>query len=113
MYLVKFCFDAGRDGSLSGVFVVNPEGHRRLHRLVALGAEVEFGEVLGKHSNVVGPIEAQEIEVSHIGDAAGKTILKAFKCKLNPLGWATLSGYNPLDYLDGEALGAFEVADES
>lgn len=57
--IFKLNFDCGRSGALSGVFVSTQE---RVNALINSGVDVYFGEVLGKHSEVFGPIEESEVE---------------------------------------------------
>jgi len=56
------------------------------------GKEIYFGEILGKHSDIHGPLEESDIEVvSEDQD---------FIEKLVALLGTTVSGYNPLSYLE-------------
>jgi hypothetical protein len=82
-------FDCGRMGSLSGIFVANIE---KVNELVASGQEVYFGEVLGKHSEVCGPIDEKEIELV-TDDVDAVAMFKKYKLQ---------SGYNPFDYIHDE-----------
>lgn len=77
--LWKFYWDC-RNGCVEGIFKATKEEVD-----AAIGKEVCFGEILGKHSEVYGIIEDGEIEI--ITD--DPLIVKH----------ATESGYNPLDYL--------------
>lgn len=52
----KFHFYCGRMGSLKGVFV---EDERLVEQCI--GKEIYFGEVLGKHSEVYGPLEISDL----------------------------------------------------
>lgn len=54
----KFQFDGGRGGSLHGLFVAEDEDVKAV-----IGREAHFGEVLGKHSEVQGPIEESDIKL--------------------------------------------------
>jgi hypothetical protein len=54
----KLQFDCGRNGSLTGIFIEEKE---LVDALVKSKIEIYFGEVLGKHSEVCGPIEENEI----------------------------------------------------
>ena len=49
----KFHFDCGRQGELHGIFIADKE---EVNNLVSSGKEIYFGEVLGKHSEVFGPL---------------------------------------------------------
>lgn len=55
--IYKFHFDCGRQGILTGLFIEDSE---RLQKLVDSGEEVYFGEVLGKHSEIYGPITSDD-----------------------------------------------------
>ncbi len=95
--LYKFRFD-GRWGSLNGLFTADTNSVSKI-----MGEEVFFGEVLGKHSEVFGPIEECDItlvdatpgtieELEHTlggGNVYG-TIYDGTYC--------SLVGYNPFDY---------------
>jgi len=104
-----YCFDwdGGRGGTLSGTFVADPSTVEK-----AIGQEAYFGEVLGKHSEVYGPLEAREVkEITR--DPA---LVDAFKKILELAEQGTGFGYNPLDYVRigacdhcGEAFGVDEV----
>lgn len=52
--------DAGRNGSLDGMFIA-PEGLPE--KLVKLGFEISWGDVLGKHSEVVDHLDEHSFEV--------------------------------------------------
>ncbi len=81
--LYKFHWDCGRNGDLDGVFIAEPEEIEAL-----IGKEIYFGEVLGKHSEIHGTLEADDLEV--LTDDQD-FINKAFEYKL-------VIGFNPLDY---------------
>lgn len=81
--LWSFYWDCGRQGEVEGLFKATKEEVEN-----AIGKEVYFGEILGKHSEVYGTLEESEIEL--VSD--------------NPIEVmnATESGYNPLEYLEDE-----------
>lgn len=79
--LYKMEVDCGRSGELSGLFV-SPSS--------PVGLYCEFGEVLGKHSDVSGTIEESEITV--VSEDQDK-----IEWLVDLLGYS-LSGYNPFDY---------------
>lgn len=58
--LYKMQFDCGRMGSLSGVFIADSED---VKYLLDNTISVDFGEVLGKHSDVSGCLANDEIEL--------------------------------------------------
>lgn len=90
--LIRFNFNCGRMGDLHGVFVLDEEEWADWQLLVESKFEVRFGEVLGKHSDIVGPIEASDFEVLTEDQAFCQKFVE-FRCG---------SGHNPLDYLDPE-----------
>lgn len=54
--IYKFYWDCGRMGYVSGVFVASAEEVAEV-----IGKHVDFGEALGKHSQVYGTLEEGEI----------------------------------------------------
>lgn len=85
IYQMKF--DCGRQGSLSGIFIADTAA---MDELIKSRREVYFGEVLGKHSEICGRIESDEITcISAEADLVARFEL---------LDMAT--GYNPFDYLE-------------
>ena len=88
-YLWRFNWDCGRQGELEGLFVATEQEVKSL-----IGQEVYFGEVLGKHSEIFGTIEENEVKKV---DLDSETVEKVTKV-LGDI-W---SGYNPLEYLEEE-----------
>lgn len=88
--IYKFHWDCGRQGHVGGLFIANVENVKE-----NLGKGVYFGEILGKHSEVYGTLEE--------GDLTVKTDDQDFISKFEEImGTGTISGYNPLDYIDDE-----------
>lgn len=85
--LYRFYVDCGRMGSLDGLFIATQSEVNR-----AIGKQAYFGEVLGKHSDIHGIIEAHEIEL--VSDDQEKV-----QWLLQLLGF-TVSGFNPLEYIN-------------
>ncbi len=56
--IFKFNYNCGRMGSLYGLFVAEKE---EVAKLIESKRKVYFGEVLGKHSEIVGPVEERDI----------------------------------------------------
>lgn len=56
--LYRFCWDCGRAGDVEGVFIAS---HDELENII--GKEVYFGEILGKHSEVYGIVERDEVKL--------------------------------------------------
>lgn len=86
MKLFKFYLDCGRMGELEGIFAATEEEIDK-----AVGETVNFGEVLGKHSDISFRLEKDHFELL-TGDQ--DFIKKATEYKLIP------SGHNPLSYLE-------------
>lgn len=80
----RFEWDCGRQGNVEGVFVADDA-----EVAAAIGKEVGFGEILGKHSDVQGVLEENDLTVLST-DAA---FCAAFQEHVGT------AGYNPLDYL--------------
>ena len=86
--LYKFCWDFGRQGSLEGIFSQLPSIVKE-----AIGKEVYFGEVLGKHSEVHGSLDD--------GDLSELTDDQDFIRKATGFGLIP-SGHNPFEYMEEE-----------
>lgn len=83
--LYKFRWDCGRQGSVESIFAADEEDVAK-----AVGQPVCFGEILGKHSDVSGVLEAQDLKAL-TDDAAFIGKFLALGCE---------SGPNPLDHLE-------------
>lgn len=84
--LWKFKWDCGRQGYLKGLFIAPKSEVESI-----IGKEIYFGEVLGKHSEIFGELEDSDLEQVDASDALIEELEKLFG--------ATVSGYNPLNYL--------------
>lgn len=88
--LYSFFWDCGRMGEVEGLFVSDK-------KIVEnnIGREVYFGEILGKHSEVVGTLDEEDV-----------TIISEDQEKIDWLvgimGHVTISGFNPLEYMEYE-----------
>lgn len=80
MCVWKFYWDCGRSGDVEGFFRATKEEIED-----AIGMNVYFGEILGKHSEVYGDLE--ECDVKLISD--DPVIVNTYNT----------SGYNPLEYI--------------
>lgn len=84
--LVKYSEYFGRHGDLDGLFITTKEDLNNL-----IGKKIYFGEVLGKHSEVVGFMGGKNLTiVSEEQDFI-------FKLQ-NFMGSNTISGFNPFYY---------------
>lgn len=86
--LYSFYLDCGRMGDLSGIFVADEDDVARIE-----GKRVNFGEVLGKHSDVNVKFEAAETLSVLTDDQSFISKFEELKCE---------SGYNPLKYIYDE-----------
>lgn len=82
-----FFWDCHRSGTLNGMFVADDNDVKS-----AIGKDVYFGEVLGKHSDVYGDLEEKDFTVLS-EDPKIIEFIENFP-----------SGYNPLNYLQEEEL---------
>jgi hypothetical protein len=87
--IYRFHFDCGRMGDLKGIFVAEEE---KIRNLIESGKEVYFGEVLGKHSEIFGPIEPQDISLI-TNDLQAIEVFEHFNLA---------TGYNPFNYINEE-----------
>lgn len=88
-YLWKFYWDCGRMGEVSGLFVATEDEINK-----SIGKEVYFGEILGKHSEVCGTLDREDLEKINLDSVSTERVAEF-------LG-DTWSGYNPLKYIDEE-----------
>jgi hypothetical protein len=99
----KFIVDF-RAGTLEGIFLADPV---KVEMLLKIGFNVHFGEVLGKHSDVVYRPTEEDIKIVFSHD---KKVIDSFRKH----GLST--GINPFDYralnVDYESLGIEESEDE-
>lgn len=93
--IYKMSLYCGRMGDLNGIFIAKKEDVKNL-----IGKEVYFGEVLGKHSEVVWNFEEKDLEF--VTD--DEKVIELFE-KHN-----LTSGYNPFDY---ETLGELMNEEEN
>lgn len=83
--LYKFHWDVGRMGEVSGSFIADEAAVE-----AALGSYVDLGEALGKHSEVYGTLDAEDL-----------TVVTRDSDVIEKLGDFSV-GYNPLDYIEHE-----------
>lgn len=83
--LVKFRWEFRRMGSVEGIFTCEKGALD-----AAIGKMVNFGSILGKHSEIFGKLESEDVEIIGVD----QRFIKEFEDKIGS------SGYNPLEYLD-------------
>ena len=81
--LYRFTWDWGRMGILTGIFAAEEKEIKEL-----IGKELDFDEALGKHSEVDGILQKEEIELLSDDPSFVKIFIKK---KMD-------TGYNPLLY---------------
>lgn len=85
--LWRFNWDVGRAGVVESVFVA-----KQSEIDAALGSYVFFGEILGKHSDVRGRLDLEDLQVLSEDPA----LIALFQKHVGG------TGHNPLDYMDDE-----------
>lgn len=85
--IARFYMDCGRMGSVQSLFTCTKDELED-----AYGRAFDFGEILGKHSEVYGHLEPDDVTIL----SEDQEFIKQFE---NVIGAGTVSGYNPLDYL--------------
>lgn len=83
--LYKLNFDCGRQGQLEGIFIADV---KFVDYLIENDIYVDFGEVLGKHSDICGTVGKDEIEFVTDNHEV-LTIVKGFDLE---------NGHNPFEY---------------
>ena len=87
--LYRFCWPQHRGGDVGGLFVEDSDVVEN-----AIGSNVYFGEICGKHSDVYGTLDEEDLtvvsedqeKISWLVDILGRSI----------------SGYNPFDYIEDQ-----------
>lgn len=88
--LYRYDFDFGRMGKLSGLFLAEPSKVK-----AAIGKTFDFGEALGKHSEIYGTIEGDDLKLVTDNPAEIEVVERLF-------GKDDICGRNPLKYLRGD-----------
>lgn len=89
--IYSFYWDCGRQGDVSGMFIADKN-----YVETCIGSSVYFGEILGKHSEVYGTLDAEDLSVM----TDDQDFIEKFETIMGLTD--TISGYNPLDYLTEE-----------
>lgn len=88
--LVRFKWDVRSMGTVEGIFVTTDEELGE-----AVGREIYFGEILGKHSEISGTLDAEDITTLSLDQEFIDKLVEVF-------GETKISGYCPLDYFEEE-----------
>ena len=97
--LYKFYWDCGRQGDVEGIFKAKKSFVESV-----IGNEVDFGDILGKHSDVYGTLDEEDLEIISEDPIV---VMNTHE-----------SGYNPLKYMQFECsvcecvMGIEELSDE-
>jgi hypothetical protein len=91
-FLWQFYWDCGRQGSVEGLFVASEYTISR-----AIGKQVNFGEILGKHSEIYGTLDREDLTKIDVDSDAIEQLIPYLG-----LEW---SGYCPLSYIRCEECG--------
>ncbi len=86
--IYSFGVDFGRNGEIDGMFIAESDNVENI-----IGKNVDFGEALGKHSDV--QVVMEESYFTILSDELD--FIEKFE---KIIGTGSISGYNPLDYLD-------------
>jgi len=86
--LYRFFWDCGRMGEIEGLFIAEESQVNK-----TIGKELYFGEILGKHSEIQGKLEMNELTVISEDQEFIDKIAGVF-------GTTDLCGYNPLDHIN-------------
>jgi hypothetical protein len=85
--IYRFYWDCGRIGDVSSIFLSNDDSIAWL-----IGRECYFGEILGKHSNIHGTINEDDIELVTEDPVAVDIFRK----------YGMANGYDPFDYVTSD-----------
>lgn len=88
--LYKFEWEIKRGGEVEGLFIADDQTIKE-----ALGKDVYFGEILGKHSEVYGTLDEEDLTVITDKPEHIAMLEEIFES-------STLNGYNPLEYMGEE-----------
>ena len=86
--LAKFYWDCGRSGDIDGIFIADKSEIE-----AAYGKHVYLGEVLSKYSEVYGDLDQGDITIISEDPVVVEVLLNLFED-------GTISGFNPLDYIE-------------
>ena len=89
--IYEFYLDCDRQGELEGYFIATDQD---VLDLTTKQPEVQFGEALGKHSDISATITGEHIKKVSSDPEAIRVIRDIFKCA------CTIMGYNPFDYCE-------------
>lgn len=86
--LYQFFWDCGRMGEVDGLFIAEESEVNSF-----IGKQVYFGEILGKHSEIYGTLDSDDLTVLSEDQEKIEWLEGIMQCE-------TISGYNPLAYIN-------------
>lgn len=95
--IVRWYSDCGRMGALEGLIALNRDGIDLINHIIDTKTTVYFGEVLGKHSDVYGTLEAKEFTLLAT-DQKAQGVVEVMCGKFDTTGIQVISGFNPIGY---------------
>ena len=84
--LYRFEWDVGRMGMVEGLFIAEEEAISKI-----IGEHIYFGEILGKHSEIYGTLDEEDLTVISEDQKFIDQIIEVFD-------GFNICGYNPLEY---------------
>jgi len=100
MKLYRFHWDCGRQGWLEGIIAADP-----VEVQAAMNKEIYFGEVLGKHSEIYGPLGEEDIHAVEASEDQIDWLVRVFASNRHGYSQSssiTICGYNPLHHVKEE-----------
>lgn len=94
LILARYKIPFGRMGDIHGLFICTKEELQSLY-----GRVVHFGEILGKHSSISHTFIGENFHILD-PEVDGKNALNVIETLLSFVGHKTISGINPLDYVN-------------
>ncbi len=91
--LYSFHWDCGRMGDIEGLFIAEES---RVNDMI--GNEIYFGEVLGKHSDIYGTLDEEDLVIK----SDDQDFITKLEDVLDVDERGTISGFNPFDYYEEE-----------
>jgi len=84
--IYKFYWDCGRQGYVESLFVAEKAEVQKV-----IGTKIYFGEILGKHSEIYGELNEEDLTIL----SEDQEFIKKLE---SIMGKGTISGHNPLQY---------------
>ena len=96
MKLYSFNWDCGRMGDVDGLFVAD---EKEVAKVINLGTRIYFGEILGKHSEIDGTLDDDDLPILLVDGTYSASDNDEFKYEQKiALGGVTLEHFRDSDY---------------